>query len=229
MIEATEDQKMATAASAEYPPDPKDFLLRTAATKLADSVEKLSKEVQKIPAANRGNIARISIDLVEVMQTISDALADDPRGPPMLSRRASLDHNADRMNDVTREELDAKLELLLTRSDARARETELQAEARLSRFEERMDSSIGEMRRNTDRLEGAIGSLKTTTIVTAVSAVLAIVFGVAAFNATVLSNMVASFESGKNTVTAIGESTKRLEQLQDRIEAQQKQAAAPPK
>lgn len=112
----------------------------------------------------------------------------------------------------TREEMSVRLELV-----------ESKADARMSRFEERIDSAIGALRRDTDRVEAAIGNLKSTTIVTAISAVLAIVLGIAAFNATVLSNMVTSFESGKNTATAISESTKRLEVLQDRIEAQQKQ------
>lgn len=109
---------------------------------------------------------------------------------------------------VTHYELDAKLEAIEARADAR-----------MSRFEERIEQAIGEMRRTTDRLEAAIGNLKTTTIVTAVSAVVAIVLGVAAFNATLLSNMVASFESGKNTATAITQSTEQIRQTQDQLRA----------
>lgn len=142
-------------------------------------------------------------------------------------------------NGMTREELTARLELVEAKGDAR-----------LSRFEERMDQAIGEMRRDTGRFEASIesfksttdanihglkasmeagnASVKTTMITSAVGAVLAIVLGVAAFNATVLSNMVASFESGQSTATAVGEATSRLEALQDRIEAQQKQAARLP-
>lgn len=139
-------------------------------------------------------------------------------------------------SSMTREELTARLELVEAKGDAR-----------MYRFEERMDQAIGEMRRDTGRFEASIESFKTTTdasiqslkssmvagnasvkstmITSAVGAVLAIVLGVAAFNATVLSNMVASFESGKSTVIAVSEATRRLEILQDRIEAQQK---APP-
>ena len=138
------------------------------------------------------------------------------KGPP-VDRPPEPPDNGGMTAHVTHVELDAKLEAIEARADAR-----------MSRFEERMDAAIGEMRRNSDRLEGAIGNLKTTTIVTAVSAVLAIVLGVAAFNATVLSNMVASFESGKSTVQAIHDATARLEKLQDRIEsAQQKPSKAP--
>ena len=45
----------------------------------------------------------------------------------------------------------------------------------------------------------AIGNLKSTMFVTAITTVLSILFGVATFNATVLSNMLASYDSGKNT------------------------------
>lgn len=133
-----------------------------------------------------------------------------------LAKQAQIPDNRN-MTDITREELSARLELV-----------ESKADARMSRFEERMDSAIGEMRRDRSEIKAAISNLKSTTIVTAISAVLAIVLGVAAFNSTVLSNMVASFESGKNTATAVIESTKRLELLQDRIEAQQKQPATKP-
>lgn len=44
-----------------------------------------------------------------------------------------------------------------------------------------------------------IRQLKTTVIVTGISASLAILVGVAGFNATLLSGMIASFESGRNS------------------------------
>lgn len=44
-----------------------------------------------------------------------------------------------------------------------------------------------------------IKQLKTTVIVTGISASLAIIVGVAGFNATLLSGMIASFESGRNS------------------------------
>ncbi len=75
--------------------------------------------------------------------------------------------------------------------------------------------------------------LKTTIIVTAISAVLAIVFGVAAFNATVLSNMVASFESGKNTSAAQAEVKRQTEEtaallrrMREELDSRQKPDAA---
>lgn len=65
-------------------------------------------------------------------------------------------------------------------------------------------------------------STRTTIIVTAVSAVLAIVGGVAAFNATVLSNMVASFESGKNTAASLADAAGRLEKVQAASDGKQR-------
>jgi len=73
-------------------------------------------------------------------------------------------------------------------------------------------------------------SVKNTSITTGIGAVLAIVFGVAAFNATVLSNMLASFESGKNTSTAQAEVKRQseetaalLKQIQGQIKPSQSQ------
>ena len=91
-----------------------------------------------------------------------------------------------------------------------------------------VNQSLTQIRADLHNTNSAIGSLKSTVITTAIAAVLAIVFGIAAFNATLLSNMVASFESGRNTATAVGEATKRLEDLQTRIEAQQKLMTATP-
>lgn len=178
----------------------------------SEAIIKASDLSRALPA----NESRFSI--LEASFDFSDAVEQVGRDGVKVDQ--SVNHGKN-VSQISREEIDAKLELLLARSDARARETELLAEARLSRFEERIDQAIGEMRRDRSEIKDAIGSLKTTTVVTAITAVLAIVFGVAAFNATVLSNMVASFESGKNTASALGDATARLERLQDRIEAAQ--------
>lgn len=115
-------------------------------------------------------------------------------------------HNDD-MSTVSKELLDARLETIEVRMDAR-----------MARIEE----LIGDTRREIDlmRQESKVDnkSTRTTMVVTGISSALAIVLGVGAFNATVLSNMVASFESGKNTATmqtasekALIEATKALE------------------
>lgn len=144
---------------------------------------------------------------------------------------------------MTSVELDAKLETIEARMDGRVVELAGKIDGYMGRMEERdkrnderaanFSNSLGEMKaelhETRSEIKSALGSMKTTIITTGIGSVLAIVFGVAAFNATVLSNMVASFESGKSTATAVSEATKRLELLQDRIEAQQKQTAAPTK
>ena len=93
-----------------------------------------------------------------------------------------------------------------------------------------MEALISEIR---SEMLSALTGLKTTIIVTAVSAVLAIVLGIAAFNATVLSNMVAAFESGKNTSAAQAEVKRQAEEtaallrrMGDELDARKKPDAA---
>lgn len=123
------------------------------------------------------------------------------------------------METITRPELDAKIELIEARADAR-----------MSRFEERIDAALAEMRRDRSEImaeiragvsetRGIVSNMKTTTIVTGVSAVLAIVFGVAVFNATLLSNMTASFESGRSSATAMTQATEQMRQTQEQLKA----------
>ena len=96
------------------------------------------------------------------------------------------------MNGPTREEVDAKLQLIETRMDGRVASIE---------------RSIAEAIAASSETRGDIKNLKWTMVATAIATVL----GIAAFNATVLSNMVASFESGKNTATAQAEVKKQSE------------------
>jgi len=119
------------------------------------------------------------------------------QGVAGVDGEGDLTHNVTMSTPVTVELLDAKLETIEAKMDAR-----------VSRIEDKMDAFV-EANKDT---QASIKSLKTTIIVTGISAVLAIVLGVAAFNATVLSNMVASFESGKNTSAA---QTQVMQQLKD--------------
>jgi hypothetical protein len=119
--------------------------------------------------------------------------------------------------DMTREEMTARLELVEARSDAR-----------LSRFEERIDQAIGEVRRDRAELKEDFRSLasefkssKVQFTLAMVGTGIAIVLGIAAFNATVLSNMVASFESGKSTATAITQATEQIKQTQQQLQVVQ--------
>lgn len=72
-----------------------------------------------------------------------------------------------------------------------------QMEARMST----MEAALGSM-------QNSIGGLRTTIIVTAIGAVI----GVAAFNATVLNNMLASFESGRNVTAAQAQIQRQAEE-----------------
>ena len=119
--------------------------------------------------------------------------------------------------EMTREEMTARLELVEARSDAR-----------LSRFEERIDQAIGEVRRDRAELKEDFRSLatefkssKVQFTLAMVGTGIAIVLGIAAFNATVLSNMVASFESGKSTATAITQATEQIKQTQQQLQVAQ--------
>ena len=97
------------------------------------------------------------------------------------------------MNGPTREEFNAKLETIETRMDARVASIErLLVEAIAAAHRTRSD----------------IKNLRWTMIATAI----ATVPGIAAFNATVLSNMVASFESGKNTAAVQADIKKQSEE-----------------
>lgn len=132
------------------------------------------------------------------------------------------------MSEVTRPEFDAKLETIEARMDGRVAAIQASLDGYASRMEERAlrtDDRFQRIEKSLQGTQSAITNLKSTTIVTAIGAVLTIVLGVAAFNATVLSNMVASFESGKNTSAAQAEVKRQseetaglLKQMQQRLD-----------
>ena len=118
------------------------------------------------------------------------------------------------MTTPSREEIDAKLETIEARMDGRVAAIQASVDGLVGVLNERfrsMDERMGRIEADSRDTKGAIGNLKSTMILTAVSTVVAIVLGVAAFNATVLSNMVASFESGKGTASAQAEVKKQAE------------------
>ncbi|MYM81123.1 hypothetical protein GTP44_04010 [Duganella sp. FT50W] len=113
------------------------------------------------------------------------------------------------MTTPTREEIDAKLELIETRMDGRV----------LS-IENLVRSSIAE----SQETRRDIKSLKWTILFTAVATVVAL-WGV---NAAIFSNMVASFESGKNTATGQADVKKQTEETAALIRKMQEQLDAQP-
>jgi len=102
------------------------------------------------------------------------------------------------MADISREEFDAKL----LREEA-LRNVQIAAVlGKLDLIVARLDAHDIRFERLEQGLRDAVTSitnLKGTIIITGISSVIAIILGMAGFNAALLSNMNASFESGKQT------------------------------
>jgi Flp pilus assembly protein TadB len=136
------------------------------------------------------------------------------------------------MNAPTREEFNARIEAVEARMDGRVTAIQASIEGFMGRMEERLlrtDDRFARIENSQRETQASLGSLKTTIIVTAVSTVLAIVLGVAAFNATVLSNMVASFESGKEMSAAQAEVKRQTEETAALLKQMQQQLSPAPK
>lgn len=130
------------------------------------------------------------------------------------------------MNTITRSEVDTKLEALDTKIGAQIDRIEergktLEAkldlrdrvmDARFTHIESRVDEIVIEMK----EVKRTLSNQRYWIVSTAVGAVL----GVGAFNATVLSNMIAAFESGKSISAAQAEiihQSKEMEKVIDSI------------
>ncbi|MHA4871408.1 hypothetical protein ACXZ1M_27330 [Duganella sp. PWIR1] len=102
------------------------------------------------------------------------------------------------MADISREEIDAKL----LREEA-LRNVQIAAVlGKLDVIVARLDAHDIRFERLEQGLRDAVTSitnLKGTIIITGISSVIAIILCMAGFNAALLSNMMASFESGKQT------------------------------
>lgn len=123
------------------------------------------------------------------------------------------------MTDISREEIDAKLAASEARRDAMF----ATINGKLDLIVERLETQI----KRIDKLEQAMISLKSTVIITGISSSIAIILGVAGFNATLLSNMTATFESGKETATMqyetrriLRESDALMKKMQERMDKQ---------
>lgn len=159
----------------------------------------------------RGTTQLYLVDTANHSQTLNNAnprnfSGEYDQNQPMSNEQVTT-------NSMTREEMTARLELVEAKSDAR-----------LSRFEERIDQAIGEMRRDRVDMSSEIHNLaadfksyKFQIIGAMIGTGVAVVLGIAAFNATVLSNMVASFEAGKNTASSIVQATEQLKQTQEQL------------
>lgn len=173
-------------------------------------------------------------NVVSINSGSSNGLFRQKSGSAIDTDETLDDHSA--MENVSRPELEAKLEAIEARMDGRVASMEGKIDALFAKLDAReavaeqreksaevraqaAESRMGRIESETTAIRGDMKSLKTTIITTAVASVLAIVFGVAAFNATLLSNMVASFESGKSTATAVVQATEQMKQTQEQLKA----------
>ena len=125
-------------------------------------------------------------------------------------------HNGD-MDTIT-PLLTAKLEATEARMDARVDRIELRCD-RIESDMQDIKSDMKDIKSDMKDIKSEMKSIKWWMMGTGLS----VVIGIAAFNATVLSNMVASFESGKNTATQLAATDAQLkarEQRLDKIEQQ---------
>lgn len=88
-----------------------------------------------------------------------------------------------------------------------------------------METRMSTMEADLGGMKNSIGGLRTTIVVTAIGAVI----GVAAFNATVLNNMLASFESGRNVSAAQAQIQRQAEETAALLRQIQQGLAAPAK
>lgn len=111
--------------------------------------------------------------------------------PTALPKSHSLNDNEDMETPINRAELDAKLETIEARMDGR-----------LARMEAVVDSirdEARETRSDIREIRSDMKSMKSTVITTAIAAVVAIILGVAGFNAALTSNMLTAFQAGQQT------------------------------
>ena len=124
-----------------------------------------------------------------------------PKTKYVKDDRATPKGHTESMNDITREEFNAKLETIEVKMDARVESVSAKIDAFIAvqaERDKRMEAIVSQISTTHAEIKTSINSMKTTTIVTAVSAVLAIVIGIAGFNAMLTSNMIASFQMGRS-------------------------------
>lgn len=105
------------------------------------------------------------------------------------------------MSEISREELNAKLETIEVKMDARVESVSSKIDGFLgAQFErdKRLDAALAQIAKDHSETRAGISSMRTTLIITAVSTVIAIVLGVAAFNSALTANMMSAFQLGKS-------------------------------
>lgn len=226
---------------------------------LGDDVIKTSFE-KAIKWPYRGDAYWNYISTIEPNPIDSCGLFGDTDEKPY--RPDTFPGNADNhttMTGPTREEIDAKLQAVEARMDTRVAEvvgridsllvsqqgldriyqkqfSDLAAaqEAQKTQAEEAKKEQLKAINEAQKSSTDDIKSLKRTIAVAGIGTALTVLFGIAAFNATLLSNMIASFESGKNTMQSVNqvtnqlnETAKKLADLEAKLEAQKAVATQP--
>lgn len=102
------------------------------------------------------------------------------------------------MADISREEIDAKLQREDVLREAHMAEVRSKFDVIIARLDAH-DLRFERLEQGLRDAVTSIGNLKGTVIITGVSSVIAVTLGMAGFNAALRSNMKASFESGKET------------------------------
>lgn len=136
--------------------------------------------------------------LLKSLSEVAHNANDNTEGFPEIEKIISKPHN-DRMTEpISRPELDAKLETIEVRMDGRLARIEDSIQ-RIVDMTAEIKEDYREIRSDNRDIRQSVSSLKTTMIVTAIGAALTIVLGVAAFNATLQSNMLNAFQAGWQT------------------------------
>lgn len=145
------------------------------------------------------------------------------KAPPEVEHGAQDDrqtYHGETMSTMTREEMTAHIQASEARMDARVSRIELLVEHQ-NQTADRLRSDVEQARKDMLASAGETRSemkqLKWWILGTGLSVVL----GIAAFNSTVLSNMVASFESGKNTAQSLEETKNRIDEVAKQLAATQ--------
>lgn len=125
----------------------------------------------------------------------------------LLAIEARMDRRIDRLEQAEQRRVEDYRRELELRDEAFRREQAARDKALDERFsgflaaqaerDKRIDSEIQRFTTAHAEIKSSISSMKTTLIVTALSATIAIVGGIAAFNATLTSNMLSAYQTGK--------------------------------
>jgi archaellum component FlaC len=168
-------------------------------------------------------------DAVDVkFERVNDRFdAVDAKFERVNDRFEAVDAKFERVNGRF-DAIDAKFERVNARFDAVTAEI-AGINVQIAGINERlsgMDLRISSVERSVRDTQASLSNLKIVIVVTGITAVLATVFGVAAFNAALLSNMNASYSSGKELAMEHAEvrrqadaTAKLLQQLQVQADA----------